>query len=56
MKKQNFKNLSLNKKAVSNLQQQELKGGFDVHTLSFIGDVCHCPPPTADNGSRCRCM
>ncbi|MBC8755609.1 hypothetical protein H2O64_13105 [Kordia sp. YSTF-M3] len=57
MKKQNLKNLSLNKKSVSNLQKVEVIGGFDRETKTFFGGLCLCPAPSrADTASWCICL
>ena len=46
MKKQNLKGLSLNKKSVSNLQQEEVKGG----QRTYWSACC-----TVTQGNSCRC-
>ncbi|WP_298417172.1 hypothetical protein [uncultured Kordia sp.] len=57
MKKQNLKHLALNKKSVSNLQTNEVKGGFERATKTFINGFCACPAPSrGDTASWCICL
>ncbi|MEM6721716.1 MAG: hypothetical protein AAF611_20475 [Bacteroidota bacterium] len=63
MKKQNVKNLSLNKKAVSNLQVEDVTGGFETDetvTQTFVNPlpICNCPAPSRfrDIRSMCLCL
>ncbi len=57
MKKRNLKSLKLNKKSVSNLQSDQIKGAFDRETRTFINGLCQCPAPSrADTASWCICL
>jgi hypothetical protein len=56
MKKRNLTSLSLNKKSVSNLQVDQVNGGFDRVTLTFFNGLCQCPAPSRDTASWCRCL
>jgi len=45
MKKKNFKNLSLNKKSISNFKPQNLKGGWgEVPRTLLCESHSICPP------------
>ena len=62
MKKQNLKNLNLNKNQVSNLTSGELKGGTRTSNLCTVfcslqgGCGTTGPKPTDDNASVCKCL
>ncbi|PTX60048.1 hypothetical protein C8N46_10754 [Kordia periserrulae] len=59
MKKQQLKSLSLNKKAVSNLQIENVSGGWDTedtYTKTFIGPICNCPAPSRYGGTQSWCF
>ncbi|MEM6684865.1 MAG: class I lanthipeptide [Bacteroidota bacterium] len=63
MKKQTVKNLSLNKKAVSKLQVENVSGGFEPDetvTQTFVWPlpICNCPAPSRfrDIRSLCLCL
>jgi hypothetical protein len=51
MKKRNLKSLKLNKRSISNLQQQEVKGGasilipFNTCTILTLASLLACPEP-----------
>ena len=54
MKKRNLKSLNLNKRSISNLQQQEVKGGasilipFNTCTILTVVSLIACPDPEPD--------
>jgi hypothetical protein len=63
MKKQKVKNLVLNKKAVSNLQIEDISGGLEPDetvTQTFVNPlpICNCPALSRfrDLRSLCLCL
>lgn len=57
MKKVNLTALKLNKKSVSNLQTNQVTGGYDRETKTFINGLCQCPAPSrGDTASWCICQ
>jgi hypothetical protein len=55
MKKRSIKNLNLNKKSISNLSKNELKGGTIIPTVTIISCIsCFvCPTRSCTEGVLC---